>query len=93
LVAVGVAVEVEVGGGGDFTGTPGDFRFFKGGDKMWPWYGFRHPWGFPYGYGYPYGGYPWAMPKEEEIKMLEDQERWLTSELDGVRKRLEELRK
>ncbi len=33
------------------------------------------------------------MPKEQEIAMLEDQERWLTSELDGVRKRLEELRK
>jgi len=49
----------------------------------------------PYGYGYPYGcGYPWApVPKEEEIRMLEDQERWLTSELDRVRKRLEELRK
>ena len=27
------------------------------------------------------------------IAMLEEQERWLTSELDGVRKRLEELRK
>ena len=33
------------------------------------------------------------LPKEEEIAMLEEQERWLTSELDGVRKRLEELRK
>jgi len=50
------------------------------------------PYGYPYG-GYGYG-YPWgAMPKEEEIAMLEEQERWLTSELDGVRKRLEELRK
>jgi len=38
---------------------------------------------------YPRG----AMPKEEEIRMLEEQERCLTSELDGVRKRLEELRK
>jgi len=50
----------------------------------------------PYG-GYPYVGYgysPWgAMPKEEEIRMLEEQEKWLTSELDGVRARLEELRK
>jgi hypothetical protein len=55
---------------------------------MWPWHGFWPRWGFPYGYGYP-----WAIPKEEEIRMLEDQERWLTSELDGVRKRLEELRK
>jgi len=47
-------------------------------------------------YGYPYGGYgyPWgAIPKEEEIAMLEEQERWLIGELDGVRKRLEELRK
>ncbi len=49
-------------------------------------------------YGYPYGGYGYgypggAMPKEEEIAMLEEQEKWLTSELDGVRKRLEELRK
>jgi hypothetical protein len=68
---------------------------------MWPWFRYN-PWEWPgYGmpYGYPYGGYgygysPWgAMPKEEEVRMLEDQERWLTSELDGVRKRLEELRK
>jgi len=66
---------------------------------VWPWFGWN-PWGWPgYGtpYGYPYGGYgygyPGAVPKEEEIRMLEDQERWLTSELDGVRKRLEELRK
>jgi hypothetical protein len=47
-------------------------------------------------YAYPYGGYgyPWgAMPKEEEMAMLEEQEKYLTSELDGVRKRLEELRK
>jgi hypothetical protein len=33
------------------------------------------------------------MPKEDEIAMLEEQERWMKSELDGVRKRLEELRK
>ena len=49
-------------------------------------------------YGYPYGGYAYGytrgpVPKEEEIAMLEEQEKWLTSELDGVRKRLEELRK
>ena len=50
------------------------------------------PYGYPYG-GYGYG-YPWgAVPKEGEIAMLEEQERRLTSELDGVRKRLEELRK
>ena len=62
---------------------------------MWPWFGWN-PWGWPgYGtpYGYPYGGYGYPMPKEQEIAMLEDQERWLTGELDGVRKRLEELRK
>jgi len=33
------------------------------------------------------------MPKEEEVAMLEEQERCLISELDGVRKRLEELQK
>jgi len=33
------------------------------------------------------------MPGEEEVAMLEDQERGLMSELDGVGKRLEELRK
>jgi len=68
---------------------------------MWPWFGCWHPWawhGYRMPYGYPYGGYgygyPWgAVPKEEEIAMLEEQERRLTSELDGVRKRLEELRK
>jgi len=66
---------------------------------MWPWLGWnawgRVGYGMPY--GYPCGGYgysPWgAMPKEEEIRMLEEQEKWLTSELDGIRKRLEELRK
>jgi len=73
---------------------------------MWPWFGWNPWYGMPYGspyggygtpYGYPYGGYgygyPGAVPKEEEIRMLGDQERGLTSELDGVRKRLEELRK
>lgn len=66
---------------------------------MWPWSRFRHPWGWPgYGvpYGYPYGGYghPWGpMPKEEEIAILEEQERCLTTELDEVKKRLETLRK
>ena len=66
---------------------------------MWPWFGFWHPWawhGYRAHYAYPYGryGYPLgSVPKEEEIAMLEEQERWLTSELDGVRKRLEEVRK
>jgi hypothetical protein len=62
------------------------------------WFGCWHPWAWPgyrMPYGYPYGGYGYswgAMPKEE-IAMLEEQERCLTNELDGVRKRLEELRK
>jgi hypothetical protein len=66
---------------------------------MWPWFGFWHPWawrGYRMPYGYPYGGYgyPWgAIPEKEEIAMLEEQEKCLTGELDGVRKRLEELRK
>ena len=48
------------------------------------------PYGYAYGgYGYPRG----AIPKQEEIAMLEEQEGWLMSGLDGVRKRLEELRK
>jgi predicted NAD/FAD-binding protein len=65
---------------------------------MWPWFGGWHPWGwhwggFPYGYSHPPSyGYPWAIPKEEEIRVLEDQERCLTTELEGVRKRLSELR-
>ena len=66
------------------------------------WFGWGNPyaWGWPgysMPYGYRYGGYgylPWGgMPKEEEKRMLEEQEKWLTSELDGVRKRLEELSK
>ena len=59
---------------------------------MMPWwyYGYGRPWGLPFG-GYGYS--PWGpMPKEYEISMLEEQERWLTTELDGVRKRLSELK-
>ena len=66
---------------------------------MWPWFGFWHPWawlGYRMPYGYPYGGYGYrwgAIPKEEEMALLEEQEGCLIRELDGVRKRLEELRK
>jgi hypothetical protein len=67
---------------------------------MWPRFGYWHPWARQYRvpYGYPYVGYgcgyPWGvMPKEEEIAMLEEQERWLADELDGVRRKLGELRK
>lgn len=73
---------------------------------MWPWfwgssyawrrYGYAYPYsyGYPCGYGYPYGfGWPWAMSKEQEIAMLEDQQRCVNGELDAIRKRLEELNK
>jgi len=37
---------------------------------------------------------PWApMPKEQEIAMLEDEARWLETELDSIRKRIEQLQK
>jgi len=79
-------VSFEVGLGGD------EMRHWFGHWHPWGWYGCRTPYAYPYGaYGY---GYPWgAMSREEEIAMFEEQERYLTSELDGVRKRLEELRK
>ena len=41
-----------------------------------------------YGYGYPGG----AIPKEEEIRTLEDQARAMEDDLNAIRKRLEELR-
>ena len=54
-------------------------------------FGWRMPYGYPYsgyGYGYPGG----AIPKEEEIRMLEDQARAMDSDLNAIKKRLEELR-
>jgi len=50
------------------------------------------PYWYPYrGYGY---AYPWgAMPREGKIRLLEEQEGCLTTELNGVRKRFEEVRK
>ena len=56
---------------------------------------FGFGWGMPY--GYPYAGsygYPGeAMPKEEELRMLEEQARAMESDLNAIGKRLEELRK
>lgn len=49
----------------------------------WPWYGGALPYWSPWG----------AMPKEQEIAMLEDQARALERDLESIRKRLEELRK
>ena len=51
----------------------------------------RMPYGYPYGgygYGYPQG----AILKEEEMRTLEDQARAMESDLNAIRKRLEELR-
>jgi len=57
---------------------------------MWPWFGWD-PRGWPV-YRMPYG-YPWGViSKGEEVRMLEEQERWLTNELNDVKKRLGELR-
>jgi len=71
-------------------GWPGFGRGFGFG-RGWGW---ACPWPRYSGVAYPYSyGWPWAMPKEQEIGMLEDQERWLSSELDAIRKRLEELKK
>ena len=67
---------------------------------MWRWFGSRHSWGWQYRipYRYPYGGYGYGYPlgsyvQRGRVAMLEDEERWLESELDEVKKRLEELRK
>jgi len=62
---------------------------------MTPWgYGYWPPWGWPgYSWMAPYVS-PWApMPKEQEIAMLEDEARWLETELDSIRKRIEQLQK
>jgi len=38
--------------------------------------------------------WPWApLPKDQETAMLEEQARILETELDGIKKRLEELKK
>lgn len=59
-------------------------------------WGCMHPWGWSW-YGTSHAGYGYwpgaAMPKEQEITMLEDQARALESDLDAIRKRLEELEK
>jgi len=63
---------------------------------MWPWYGYWHAWRWGWPRHWPVAPYTWpwaAIPKEQEIAMLEDQARLLESELDGIRKRLEELKK
>jgi len=44
-----------------------------------------------WGYMHPWPGA--AMPKEQEITMLEDQARMLENDLASIKKRLEELSK
>jgi len=64
------------------------------------------PLGWAYVYPYAGGGWPWTpwyapwtpyapwgvMPKEQEIAMLEDEARALERDLEGIRRRLTELR-
>ncbi|MDI6639601.1 MAG: DUF5320 domain-containing protein [Methanocellales archaeon] len=45
------------------------------------------------GYLYDLWGAPIAIPKEQEVAMLEEQARFLEQQLDQIKKRLEELRK
>ena len=63
--------------------------------------GWRMPYGYPYAGGYgaatPYTGYSYgypggAIPKEEEIRTLEDQARAMEGDLNAIRQRLEQLR-
>jgi len=60
---------------------------------MWPWFGWNPRRGPISVRRMPYD-YPWgAISKEEEVRMLEEQERWLTNELNDVKERVGELRK
>ncbi len=74
-----------------------DISFSQGGDSMWPWLGFWYPWIRPrmlWWYPHPRYCYPWGLvSREEEKAVLEHWEKWLASELDVIRKRLEELGK
>ena len=63
---------------------------------MWPWYGCWYPWRWIRGWYWGMNPYtwPWApMSKKQESTMLEEQARMLEAELDGIRRRLEELQK
>jgi len=60
---------------------------------MWPWFGWNSRRWPVFVRRMPYD-YPWgAISKEEEVRMLEEQERWLTNELNDVKERVGELRK
>lgn len=69
------------------------------------WWGIGYPysfpafwWGYPYGaagYGYPYGaaGLGYAPTREQEKSWLEERRKALEAELEGIRRRIEELEK
>jgi len=62
---------------------------------MWFWYSLWYPWWRRWAriWGPPFYTWPW-MPwtKEQEKAFLEEQEKVLEEELEGIRKRLEELK-
>ena len=79
-------------------GRPGFTNFIPGRGVGRGW---RTPYGYPYAGGYgaatPYMGYSYgspggAIPKEEEIRTLEDQARAMEGDLNAIRQRLEQLR-
>jgi hypothetical protein len=60
---------------------------------MWPWHEYWHAWGWPGYWWRPPLGWPWApISKEQEIAILEEQAKILESELDSIKKRLEEIK-
>jgi len=59
----------------------------------YPYLPLRYPFWYGYERSYPYYGTPWApYSKEVEIRMLEDQARILTGELEAINQRLERLK-
>jgi hypothetical protein len=63
---------------------------------MWHWHGYCHTWrwGLPGHWCAPPFGWPWTAPisKEQEMAILEEQAKILESELDSIKKRLEEIK-
>ena len=89
------------GRGAGFCGGFGRPGFTNPVPGRWFGRGRRMPYGYPYAGGYgaatPYMGYGYgypggAIPKEEEMRVLEDQARAMESDLNDIRKRLEDLR-
>lgn len=75
-------------GPGGWFGYPSVFPFWW---RMFPGY---YPYGYyPSGVAAPYWSPYAAMPKEQEIPMLKDQERALTEQLEAIRKLISELEK